>query len=137
MLDLDNLSIPWAALVDGDSLKSVSGNIWTEIKIARRIANKDANYKRRLSIKEQIECLLEFGIYVMGETEEDNFEKVLKAENPDTSLPSGSGSKVLEGRWWAQNVRCPRVVQEVFDRIREIASSQSGNTGNLASNVNV
>lgn len=119
--DLDNLGIPWMALIDGDSLHKGSGNIWTELKKTGRINNETANRFRRMQTSVQVQKLQEFDIYVMGQTQKDNFETVLKSENPDIKMPTNfNNSKVISGRWWAQNVNCPQIVQEVFNQIREV-----------------
>ncbi len=133
MLDLNNWGIPWVALIDGDSLKPGSGNIWAEIEKTECMTNEKANCLRGLSFEDQVKRLQEFEIYVMGTSSVGNFEKVLEAENPCVRPNSLFGSKVIEGRWWAQNIGCPPIVKGVFERIRKTASLQPGDISNLVS----
>jgi len=126
MLDLNNLDIPWVALIDGDSLATGpgngSGNIWGELKKARRMNSQDANHFRSLPFTDQVQHLKERNIFVMGKTTKDNFETVLISENPGVKLPTGFGeSKVIKGRLWAQKVDCPPTIRKVFEKVCKVA----------------
>jgi ABC-type cobalamin/Fe3+-siderophores transport system ATPase subunit len=120
ILDLQLLRIPWVMLIDGDSLKTGknnTGNIWSQLEKAGLIDNDEANRRRAMSIEVQKLLLNQQNIFVMGRCEEDRFESVLETENPEKKPPKLNDSKVLKGRWWAQNAECPGVVQQMFQAV--------------------
>lgn len=127
IVDLDGFKIPWVMLIDGDSLKPGSGNVWAELKTAKRVTNNKANGFRHLEFDQQKESLKALNIYVMGESPDEQFEAVLRRCNPGVNPPNELGdSKVVRGRWWAQNVSCPLVIRNVFAMVRDVAMAQAG-----------
>ncbi|WP_053958225.1 AAA family ATPase [Sulfobacillus thermosulfidooxidans] len=125
--DLNGFKIPWIMLVDGDSLKPGSGNIWTELKRAQYVTTSAANRYRNREFEKQRDRLKSLNIYIMGESPDENFEAVLTRRNTGIKPPSELGnSKVIQGRWWAETVACPFEIHDVFERVRQIARTQAG-----------
>ena len=122
--DLDSFGIPWLALVDGDSLKPDSGNIWHELCIPGRLDTTTANAQQRCPSTDQILRLLTYDVFVSGEAPTDNFETYFVSPamgQLKCPLPEGLQSKVLRGRLVAQQTPCPTALKQVFGRLRTLA----------------
>lgn len=125
--ELDSFSIPWVVLVDGDSLKKGkdhSGNIWDELVEGKRIkTTAEAQRLKDLEFSKQVHHLKSsFPIFVCGEKEDEEFEAILKRSFPEAAPPPGMAcSKVLTGRWYAQEYLSPAFLEPLFETLREIA----------------
>jgi energy-coupling factor transporter ATP-binding protein EcfA2 len=124
MSDLDAFGIPWVNLVDGDSLRPGNNNIWGQLRKAKGFSAKKANRLRQSGWDQQIEALRTYDVFVSGVTANDNFETAFvepAAQQRSLPAPPGLDSKVLRGRWVAQNTPCPKDLEPIFERLRALA----------------
>lgn len=132
--DLDQFHIPWVALVDGDSLKPGSDNIWRQLQRAGRLCKPHAGWAQRWMFPHAVCTLRErYGVFVAGSNEHENFDSVIECLFQESDLPPAlqvedrqnkNKPKVLRALWAAQHVSAPPVVAALFARVRAVAHGE-------------
>lgn len=118
--DLDGSGVSWIALVDGDSIQDVSGNIWRELNKAGRIDTADVEDLIAKDFDDQVQILRDrHSVYVSGESQSENFEAMLEKAFKGVRPP---GRKVQSAQIYArQSPSCPDFLKPALMMLRQTA----------------